>query len=254
MATFELAVLSMLREVDTNEVLGETSPATEIAALERQLAWLADRQAELAAELRNGDIAAIAQQLRELKAEETEAVAKLEEARQLAAKPLSSTWRDISTLIDAAADPDVRLRLRFAISRVVDSIHLLVVARGRDRLAYCQCFFRGGKAFRTFRIEHCPPHANDASRKPGRWRCYSVQHATGKGQVDLRQREWATYVVKQMPGFVTDPIEDSGWTIGGVLDADGNATAYDAAVRRLAGCTKQTAGQAKSPGGTRDRR
>jgi hypothetical protein len=143
LATFERAILSALQEIDPSEILNENSPAAEIAALERQLAWLAGRQAELGAELRHGDIPVIAEQLRELKTEENETAAKLDEARQRAAKPLSETWRDLGPLVDCAADPDARRRLRSAIARVVDSIWMVVVPRGRDRLCSLRVYFRG---------------------------------------------------------------------------------------------------------------
>ena len=62
--TFERAIRSALKEVDPREVLGQTSPALGVAALERQVCWLQERQAELGAELRNGDVPVIARQLR----------------------------------------------------------------------------------------------------------------------------------------------------------------------------------------------
>jgi hypothetical protein len=178
LATFERAILSKLREIDSREVLGETSPAADVAGLERQVRWLADRQAELAAELRNGDIPVIAQQIRELKAEEDELAAKLDEARQLAAKPLSETWRDLSALADSAADPDARRRLRSSIARVVERIRLLVVPRGRDRLAWAEVHFAGGagpKGLRTYVIVHRPPLWTGKGVRPGAWWCHSAR-------------------------------------------------------------------------------
>jgi DNA invertase Pin-like site-specific DNA recombinase len=178
--TFERAILSALREVDPCEVLGESSPAAEVAALERQYRWIADRQADLAAELRNGDIPVIAQQLRELKAEQDEVAAKLDEAQQLAAKPLSQTWCDIAALLDKAADPDARRRLRSAISRVVEDIQLLVVRQGRDQLAAVQVNFAGGEARRNYLIFHRPVqwvgNGLGGKLRPGRWWAGAVKH------------------------------------------------------------------------------
>ncbi|HZT82669.1 MAG TPA: recombinase family protein, partial [Gemmataceae bacterium] len=180
LATFERAILSKLREIDSREVLGETSPAADVVSLERQVRWLADRQAELAAELRNGDIPVIAQQIREIKAEEDEVAARLEEARQLAAKPLSETWGDLSGLVEAAADPDARRRLRSAIGRIIEKIQLLVVPRGRDRLAYVEVRFAGGagpRGLRNYVIVHRPPlWTGKKGMRPGAWWCASARH------------------------------------------------------------------------------
>jgi DNA invertase Pin-like site-specific DNA recombinase len=171
--TFERAVLMMMREIDAREVLGEASPAAEVASLERQLHWLADRQAELAAELRDGDIPVIAQQLRELTAEENEVTAQLDESRQRVAKPLSESWRDLNSLIDQTGDPDVRRRIRFAAARVVEEIRLTVVARGRDRLAAVEVVFRN-RYRRQLLIQHRAIRGNDRVTTPGWFRVRSA--------------------------------------------------------------------------------
>jgi DNA invertase Pin-like site-specific DNA recombinase len=173
---FERAILSMLREVDPDEVLGEVSPADEAAGLERQLRWVADRQADLAAELRKGDIPVIGQQLRELKAEEDDLNARLDEAQRRAAKPLGETWRDLSDLADEAADPDARRRLRFVISRVVQSIRLLVVPRPgvpRDRMAAVQVLFTGGRR-RQYLIWYRARRGNNLVKVPGWFKVRSM--------------------------------------------------------------------------------
>ena len=190
--TFERAVLKMLREVDPREVLGEASPAAEVAALERQLGWLADRQAELAAELRDGDIPAIAQQLRELKAEQDDVAVKLDEAKQLEAKPLAETWKDLAALLDETGDPDARRRLRAAIARVVDDIQLLAVRRSRDQLAAVQVNFAGGQARRNYLIIHRPPlWLAGRGTRPGHWWAGSIKHPDDSlpfNDFDLRNR------------------------------------------------------------------
>jgi DNA invertase Pin-like site-specific DNA recombinase len=194
--TFEQAVVSLLREIDPREVLGETSPAAEVAALERQARWLANRQTELAAELRNGDIPAIARQLRQLNDEEKEVAAKLDEARQQVAKPLGARWHDLTALLDGAADPDVRRRLRCTISRIVETIWLLVVPRGRDRLAAVQFKFTGGGATRNYVILHRPPLWVGTALRPGNWCASSLAEVAAPGDLDLRRRDHARRLEK----------------------------------------------------------
>jgi DNA invertase Pin-like site-specific DNA recombinase len=218
--TFERAILRMLREIDPREVLGEASPTAEIDTLKRQLGWLAGRQAELAAELRNGDIPVIAQQLRELKAEEDEVAAKLDEAQQLAAKPLSETWRDLSALVDGpTADPDIRRRLRSAISRVVREIRLLVVPRGRDRLAAVQIWFAGGDKHRDVEIIHRPPLWLGTGVRPGRWYAWThldyLSHQEEqldegnmiKGYQDMRNPDGARMAKESLEALPQDMLE-----------------------------------------------
>src|SRR5262249_12165564 len=143
---------------------------------------------ELAAELRHGDIPVIAQQLRELKAEEKEVAAALGEAQQQAAQPLSETWHALATLSDAISDLDSRRRLRSAISRIVETIRLLVIPRGRDRLAAVQVVFAGGERFRSYIILHRPPLWIGTSLRPGNWWARSLAEIA-PGELDLRRRE-----------------------------------------------------------------
>ncbi len=171
MPTFERAILSMLREIDPREILGDTNANAEVADLERRARWLVERQIQLGAELRHGDIPIIAQQLRELKDEENELAKRLDQARQLAAKPLLETWRDLLKLLDEDEDMDVRRRLRSAIARTIDVIRVIIVPRGRDRLAAVQIEFAGGGARRNYNIIHRPALwlGSNKGMRPARW-------------------------------------------------------------------------------------
>src|SRR6202044_3694468 len=78
--------------------------------------------------------------------------------------PLTVAWRTMLTLVatlDTAADKiDVRLKLRAAIRRNIDSIWLLVTARGRDRFCAAQVFFSGSMSPQMVYILHRPPRSN----------------------------------------------------------------------------------------------
>jgi DNA invertase Pin-like site-specific DNA recombinase len=216
--TFERAILSMLKEIKPSEVLGQRPKDSSVEALERQLNWLSERQAELAAELRNGDVPVIAQQLRELAAEEEETADQLDQAKQLEAKPLTETWRDLGEVLAAAEkhDPDARRRLRSAIARVVESIQMIVVARGRDRLAAVQVNFAGAKARRNYIIIHRPAawagNGHGGKLRPGRWWCAGVKHGFGGdglpfNKEDLRDPEQAQWALGSLDAYPKNVID-----------------------------------------------
>ena len=117
-ATFERALLSMLREVNPSEVMGETNGQHEVMALSGEKARLETRYAELDAELEDGEIKAVARKLREVQERIKGIDERLAEIQRQQAKPMSEAWGEIQTLaaaLDSAADPeDFRLRLRCA--------------------------------------------------------------------------------------------------------------------------------------------
>jgi DNA invertase Pin-like site-specific DNA recombinase len=171
-ATFENAVLSQLREIDPADVLGRKDGPADTAVLRAELSWVRERKTALAAELLKGDVAALAHALRKLEAREAELAAKLDGAEEKAVKPETETWQDAKSLVqmlDSTPDPeDIRLRLRAALRRMVDSIWLLVVPRGRDRLCQAQVWFAGG-AYRSYVIIHRSGKGNQNAHQSGRW-------------------------------------------------------------------------------------
>src|SRR5262249_17416498 len=116
--------------------------------------------------------------------------AKLADARQEAAHPLSETWGEAQTLIDtlaAAPDPrDARLRLRAALRRIVEVIQLLIVPRGQDRLCAVQIHFRGKHAGRqrNYLVLHRPA----SGRRPASWSAASFKEKGLPGDLDLRRQ------------------------------------------------------------------
>jgi DNA invertase Pin-like site-specific DNA recombinase len=186
--TFEAAILSLLAEVDPREVLGEEDGPDEVMVLSGEKAQIESRIAELEAELLRGDVAALAKVLRQLEARNRDLASKLAEARQQAAHPLSESWGECKSLLTAlgnAPDPaDARLRLRAALRRVVEGIWLLIVPRGRDRLAVAQAWFTGAGC-RSYAILHRPPKANGAARQEGQWWARSFTDVA-PGEFDLR--------------------------------------------------------------------
>jgi DNA invertase Pin-like site-specific DNA recombinase len=195
--SFEQAVLSLLREVDPKTVLGEDDGPDEVRLLQAELGETRGVVRKLEAELLKGDVAALARVLRQQEARERDLVEKLRAAQQRAAHPLSAAWDEARPLLgalDGAPDPrDARLRLRSALRQVVESIWLLVVPRGRDRLCVVQIRFAGGASRRDYLIIHRPPKANGSARAEGGWWACSLANAdvAALGQADLRDRDSA---------------------------------------------------------------
>jgi DNA invertase Pin-like site-specific DNA recombinase len=192
--TFECAVLSLLREIDPQDILNGDSGPDESLVLAGQLARVEAKIAELEAELLNGDVAALAKVLRQLEEQKRDLEARLAEARQNAAHPLSMAWGEAQSLveaIDGAPDPnDVRLRLRAALRRMIDGVWLLVVPRGRDRLVAVQVWFAGRKKHRDYVILNRPAKSDGRGRATvGGWWARALATAGMPDDLDLRKRK-----------------------------------------------------------------
>jgi DNA invertase Pin-like site-specific DNA recombinase len=192
--SFEKAILSLLVEVDPREVLGQDDGPDEVLTLSGELAQTEAKIAELEAELLKGDVAALAKVLRQLEEQKRQLAEKLTGARQKAAHPLSEAWgwaRPLMTALDTAPDPeDARLRLRGALRRVVEGIWLLVVPRGRARLAAVQVWFTDD-GHRDYLVLHEPPKSNGKSRQEGHWKTWTLADVAAPGELDLRRPEHA---------------------------------------------------------------
>jgi DNA invertase Pin-like site-specific DNA recombinase len=199
LGAFERAVLSKLREVDPHEILNGDDGPDETLVLAGELARVEAKIAALEAELLEGDVAALARVLRQLEGQKRDLGAKLAAARQKAAHPLSEAWGEALTLaeaLDTAPDPvDARLRLRSALRRIVSEIRLLVVPRGRDRLAAVQIWFAADSEHagrhRDYLILHQPPKANGKTRTEGGTWTRSLADTVALSPLDLRDPEHA---------------------------------------------------------------
>jgi hypothetical protein len=193
--TFEAAVLSLLAEIDPHDILNGDNGPDETLVLAGQLAGVEARIAELEAELVKGDVASLARVLRQLEGQKEELAGRLAVARQKAAHPLSEAWGEALTLLgtlQAAPDPyDVRVRLRAALRRIVDTIWMLVVTRGHNRLCAVQVWFSEGARHRDYLIMHRPPRSNGKARTEGGWWARSLASVATPDGLDLRNRDHA---------------------------------------------------------------
>jgi DNA invertase Pin-like site-specific DNA recombinase len=212
-AVFERAVFSRLREVDPGEVLGRDNTPQEIAVLEGQRERVRAERAEVKADMLRRYSSTLAEVAYQLEARERDLDAELTKARQKAATPAEEAWSEAHTLmdlIDNAPDPDdARLRLRAALRRIVDSIWLLVVPRGRDRLASVQVWFADGERHRDYLILHRPPKSNGKARQEGGWWARSLAGVAAPGDLDLRDRGQAGGLARDLEKIDLAALEGS---------------------------------------------
>jgi hypothetical protein len=195
--TFEAGVLSLLAEVSADDVLGEDEAPSAVAVLSGELARVEAELAEAEAFMNaEGFSVTIGKRVKDLEARKIEVAEQLAQARRQAARPLGESWgeaRGLMMMLDKAADPDdVRLRLRTALRRTVESIWLLVVPRGRQRLAAVQVWFAGGRRRRDYLLlHHAPWGGAGGNRREARWSAQSLSAAARPGDLDLRRPEHA---------------------------------------------------------------
>ncbi len=195
--TFESAILSLLREVNPQEITGHVNESPdEVMVLSGELARVEASIAALEADLNeHGESPVLFRRLRGKEEEKRDLVARLTESRQKAAHPLSEAWGEAHSLLEvlelAPDQADARLRLRAALRRIIESIWLLVIPCGRERQCVAQIWFTGGETHRDYLITHWPAKANASARQEGGWTARSFSSAdVGPGQLfDLRRRE-----------------------------------------------------------------
>jgi hypothetical protein len=218
LASFEAAVLSLLSEIDPHAILNGDEGPDEATALAGEKAAVDTELAEAAAFMdAHGFSATIGKRVTELEARQAALAERLAVAREKAAHPLSESWGECQSLVTAlekAPDPEeARLRLRAALRRIIDSIWLLAIPRGRDRLAAVQIWFAPGERHRDYLILHRPPKANRSARTKGGWWARSLATVVKPGDLDLRRPEHARLLEEALGGL--DPA-DLGTGVAGV--------------------------------------
>lgn len=188
---FERCVLMKLAEIKPSDILGKGKAPDEAGTAAATLTAVELRISELEAELlNNGNVATLAKVLRKLEDDKRGLTEKLLAAKHRAANSLTDAWdecHDLMTALDTAADPhDARLRLRSLLRRLVQSMWMLVVPRGRVRLAVVQVWFQDGKRHRDYLLAYVPPKANHVKRTEGRTVVRSLAGIVKVGDLDLR--------------------------------------------------------------------
>jgi DNA invertase Pin-like site-specific DNA recombinase len=182
---FEPAILSLLKEIDPADVLGE-EPESESADVARELAAKEQRLRQIEAELAgdDGDVPSLARVLRKLDEECAALRKQLAALRQKEANPRSLAWTEASTLLDVAESEANRIRLRELLRTLVEEIWVLIVPRKSHRLCAVQIFFCGGQR-RDYLIHY---KAAGYCRK-GSWSAKSLSRDLSAAKLDLRNQK-----------------------------------------------------------------
>jgi DNA invertase Pin-like site-specific DNA recombinase len=188
---FERAILSCLAELDAHAILNGDQGPDPVLALAAELARVEASIAGLTADLdAHGYSKTLSEQVRRQEERQAELQKQVAAARRKAAHPLSESWGETQSLIqalDEAPDPqDVRLRLRSELRQIIAEVWLLAVPRGRDRLAAAQIIFAGGKKRRDYLIFSRPAIGGAAGHRPARWWVQSFAGPAVPDELDLR--------------------------------------------------------------------
>jgi DNA invertase Pin-like site-specific DNA recombinase len=199
---FEAAVVKLLREIKAREVLGQPDAPDEVMVLAGKLRTVEDAIAALTKDLdEHGESPALFARLRQREGQRTQVAEQLAAARARAAHPLSETWGDLKAVLKALDDPEVRLRFRTCLRRLVEEVRVLVVRLGRqDRLAAVQLFFKDSPTRRAYGIRthtHC---GSGQHRRPVRSSLRSLAEVVGAGDIDLRRPADVAELEAILPG------------------------------------------------------
>jgi DNA invertase Pin-like site-specific DNA recombinase len=206
---FEAAVLSCLREIDPGEVVPGEGRQDNTKALEGRLKELEGEIAKVKARVQAKYSDALADVL-DRHAEEYKLVKEqLAEAEEQAATPLSRSWEECFTLLDAlnAAEDkhDARLRIRSALRRITEDIRLLIVPRGRARLCAVQMQFKGGQR-RAYLVYYRSAQRPGGKPIPAELRRCSLNDVVALGAIDLRDRGHAARLEKALEAVPVDRL------------------------------------------------
>jgi DNA invertase Pin-like site-specific DNA recombinase len=212
---FEQAILSMLKEVDPMEILGQDDGPDEVLKLSGEMTKLEAAITAINAELdAHGESPALYRRVRAKEDEYREVAARHAKAQERAATPLSDAWGEARTLLDvlkAAKDPtETRSRLRSVLQRIIKEIWVLVVprgrekagllARGRDRIAAVQVWFADGEHQRSYLILH-HTKVNAGDEVGDKWWAHSLATLVKPGARDLRNPEQARKLETMLAGI-----------------------------------------------------
>jgi hypothetical protein len=195
----EQAMLKSLNEIDPHDILNGDGPHDETTALREEVEGV---EAELEECERfmadNGFSPAIGKRIKQLEGHKAGLAAQLLEAQEKARYPLSECWGETKGLIkilDASENPRAtRLRLRTALRQIVEGVFLLIIRRGRSRLAAVQMWFAGGKRHRDYLVFYRPPRANAG----GQWWVRSLASVAAPGDLDLRRQADVAQLAKAL--------------------------------------------------------
>ncbi|VTS03785.1 resolvase domain-containing protein : Recombinase OS=Nitrobacter hamburgensis (strain X14 / DSM 10229) GN=Nham_0143 PE=4 SV=1: Resolvase: Recombinase [Gemmata massiliana] len=193
-AAFEACILSQLVEVKASDIEGAGDGAREVEVASGKLSETEELIRLWEAKMDDPKIvdtvAAKLAGLNVLRRERTEALA---EAQRKAASPISEAWGEFRTLADVIASDnsdELRVRIRSALRRAVESVTCLFVGKSGFRLCAARVQFVTG-AHRDYVIRTLQRYNG---REPSPPQVMSANWPTEAGEIDLRKRADARLV------------------------------------------------------------
>jgi DNA invertase Pin-like site-specific DNA recombinase len=187
---FEDAILGLLREVKTADVLPREQAVSRAEVLRARLENVRGEIAKLQEDLGQGYSKALAAVLRGQEDEEERLSGELQEELARSVRPAARAWEEFPSLVDMlrkAADPNAaRLRLRATLRRSIEGAWVLLVRRGCRRLCAVQVYFQGGA-----RRDYLVVYKAAGKHRPGGWSAWSLAEKVEAGDLDLRRPEHA---------------------------------------------------------------
>jgi DNA invertase Pin-like site-specific DNA recombinase len=202
---FERALLGKLRELTPADVLGTPGAAEDkvatvsgkLTAVNHKLAAAQKRAAE------EEDITELLDLVTDLGRQRKQLAAELEKAKGEAASQQGDDLgrlQSLAELLDACEPSErdaLRQKVRAALRRTVRGVYVVVVARGRARLAGVQLWFADGQRRRNYLILH-RVRANAAPGGGEEWWAESFAKAGLSETLDLRRRDHAARMEKDL--------------------------------------------------------
>jgi hypothetical protein len=197
---FETCILDLLKEIPASTVAGKNGTTDEVSILSAELTNNERERKELKAWLDGKEKSretspTLYERIDNLDAEIIDLSARLAEARRKAAHPRGESWgefRSLAHALENATDKDeTRIRIRTVLRHNVEAIYVVIVPRGRTRLAGVQVFFKGGNLCRSYLLGHHSPWGgpNGEQRAPRVFEPRSLAEVIDSAELDLRRPE-----------------------------------------------------------------
>lgn len=194
-APFESAIMSKLTELKASDISGDDATGLKVESISGQLAdvdaliksWSAKMD-----DLATVDI--VASKLADLNSRRKKLAEALADAQREAASPISESWKGFRSLADLLAkdsSDELRMKLRAALRRSIESIHCVFTGSGRLRLAAVRVQFRGSDRHRDYFIAYDPPAGalpkGKERKRPAKYEVVSAAWDKQGLEIDLRK-------------------------------------------------------------------
>ncbi len=207
--SFEDAVLSMLAEVTEDDLEANDQAARKVEVTTGRLAEI-DKLIKLwTAKMDNPAIVdTVAAKLAALNTERVKLAAEQAAARREAASPLAESWKEFCSLADLLkkdTSEELRVKVRAALRRSIESVYCLFDVRGSLRVAAARVQFASGTS-RSYFILHRAATWGAVGERPARWWARSLAEVE-PARLDLRNRDDAAALAQALEAMDLKAIQ-----------------------------------------------